>query len=308
MAEPFPVKKLLVTGASGFLGWNICSRAVSRYRVFGVYNSHSCDIGKVVPVHCDLTLGTELEKLFSEIRPDAVIHAAAAADPNYCQTHPEESKTINVTASVNIARQCAAYGIPCVFTSSDLVFDGTKPPYRENDPVCPLSLYGEQKAEAERTILAEYSNATVCRMPLMYGDAPLYAKSFIHPLVAALKSGTTLSLFTDEFRTPVGATDAADGLFLAIAKESQGILHLGGPERLSRFAIGQCLAKALGITPCIEPIMQKAIKMAAPRAADVSLESTKAHMLGFHPKTMAATLQELNVIKMLHRNSVQKTV
>jgi dTDP-4-dehydrorhamnose reductase len=297
MADRLPAKKLLVTGASGFLGWNVCRAAVSRYQVFGTCNSHPFDCDGVVPVRCDLTAQAELERLFLEISPDAVIHAAAAADPNYCQTHPRESAAINVAASVNIARQCATRGIPLAFTSSDLVFDGTKPPYRETDPVCPLSLYGKHKVEAERDILALCAQAIICRMPLMYGDAPPHAKSFIHPLITAIKKGSELSLFTDEFRTPVCAMDAAEGLLLAVEKKAYGILHLGGPQRLSRFTIGHLLAEAINNSPHIHAITQKEIHMAAPRAPDVSLDSSKANALGYHPQTMASALQNLTIIK-----------
>ena len=78
-------------------------------------------------------------------KPDAVIHLAAASDPNYCQTHPEETFKINVTASSNIAGLCSDLKAACVFTSSDQVFDGKSPPYKENDDTNPLNIYGQQK-------------------------------------------------------------------------------------------------------------------------------------------------------------------
>ena len=76
----------------------------------------------------------------------------AASKPNYCQANPEDSFAINVTAAVDVARLCAARDIPMAFTSTDLVFDGTSSPYKEDDPVCPINVYGEQKAIAEQEI------------------------------------------------------------------------------------------------------------------------------------------------------------
>lgn len=289
--------RLLVTGASGFLGWNICRKAVRSHTVYGVYNRHRIAIDQTVQVKCDLTSGSAVDKLFSEIRPDLVIHAAAMADPNYCERFPERSEVINVTASVTIARLCARHRIPCAFTSSDLVFDGTRPPYREKDPVAPLNRYGRQKTDAERRMLEIHPGTIVCRMPLMYGDAPPDAKSFIHPMITALRNGTELTLFSDEFRTPLCAVDAVDGLLLALRKSNGGILHFGGPQRLSRYDIGILLAGVLNVRPSLRAVLQRDVSMPAPRAADVSLDSARARALSFNPIPMTDRLTQLECIR-----------
>jgi hypothetical protein len=81
------------------------------------------------------------ECYLQEVRPDAVIHTAANTDPNYCQENQSETYEINVNSSINIAGICADYSIPCAFTSTDIVFDGLNPPYREEDPVSPGGFY-----------------------------------------------------------------------------------------------------------------------------------------------------------------------
>ena len=291
------IRRLLVTGASGFLGWNVCRVASQEYEVTGVFHNHPIDISSVTMVQCDLTNPDTVRKLFSEYAPDAVIHTAAAADPNFCQNNPEFSEQINVNASIQIAQECARHSLPCAFTSSDLVFDGSSPPYKEEAPVAPLSLYGRQKVIAEQRMLAANLHTIICRMPLMYGDAPFGAKSFIQPMIAALRSGQVLKLFTDEYRTPISATDAAKGLLLALKHSDKNVLHLGGPQRLSRYDIGVYLSECLYIKGCIVPILQKDIIMAAPRAANVSLDSTKAQLLGFAPGTMEKELLKLSCIK-----------
>ena len=115
------MKKLLVTGAHGFLGWNICQTAKQAWEIFGTVFSNHGDIAGVNITKIDLTDFEALKKMFQEVCPDAVIHTAAKTDPNFCQTHWVESRKINVDASVNIAGLCADYEIPCVFTSTDLV-------------------------------------------------------------------------------------------------------------------------------------------------------------------------------------------
>ena len=133
--------------------------------------------------------------------------------------------------------------IPYVFTSTDLVFDGLNPPYKETDPVSPVNLYGEQKVMAERGILVRYPVAAICRMPLMFGVATPPATSFMQPFMQTLREGKELSLFTDEFRTPVSGKTAAQGLLLALA--ISGIIHLGGKERVSRYDFGRLLIEVL---------------------------------------------------------------
>ncbi|RCJ28009.1 NAD(P)-dependent oxidoreductase [Nostoc minutum NIES-26] len=287
------MKKLLITGASGFLGWHVCQLAKHEWEVYGTYYSHIIEPPDIKLVKVNLTDFQELKHIFSDIKPAAVIHTAAQSQPNFCQTHPQESSEINVTASNNIAGLCADYSIPCAFTSTDLVFDGLNPPYRETDAVCPVNIYGEQKVMAEVGMLERYPMTAVCRMPLMFGMATPTAKSFMQPFMQSLKEGKELSLFIDEFRTPVSAITAAKGLLLALEKVN-GRIHLGGKERISRYDFGQLLVDvfqlpAIGLKAC----RQQDVKMAAPRPVDVSLDSSKAFGLGYQPLSLREQLQDL---------------
>lgn len=289
------MKKLLLTGAGGFLGWNICRLASSRWNIFGTVFSHPIEIPGVSILQIDLTDFVGLKRIFRQVQPDAVIHTAALSNANFCQLNPEESYKINVDASVNIAGLCAEASIPCVFTSTDLVFDGLSPPYREEDPVSPVSVYGEQKALAEKNMLECHPGAAICRMPLMFGHPGPVASSFIQPMLEALQTGRELRLFVDEFRSPLSGRDAAQGLLMVLSKVS-GIIHLGGMERFSRFDFGRLLAHVYDYSdPKITPCRQQDIPMPAPRSKDVSLDSSKAFALGFKPGSIENELEALRV-------------
>lgn len=286
--------KIAVSGAGGFLGWNICRVAIEQgHDIIGIIHNNSLQLDKCVTEQCDLTDHIAVEKLIERIRPDSFIHCAAASDPNFCQQNQSLTEKINVQSSSYIAHLCARKSIAFSFTSTDLVFDGTSAPYDERANVNPLSVYGMQKAAAEQSILKENSSALICRMPLMYGAVPQGVKRFLQQWIDQLQSGKVLSLFTDEFRTPVSAADAARGL-LMFTGSAHGILHLGGKERISRYDFGLIAAEMLGVSPSlISGCKQSDIKMAAPRPADVSLNSNKAYLLGFSPGSIRSELQKV---------------
>lgn len=287
-------KKLLVTGASGFLGWNLCHYAQKDWEVYGTYFSHQVAIPGARLYKADLRDFAVLDQLFAEIKPDAVIHTAAASKPNFCQTHREESYAINVGVAVNIARLCGESQIPCAFTSTDLVFDGKNPWYKETDPVCPINYYGEQKAIAEQKMLQIYPAIALCRMPLMFGKPSPVSPSFLQGLVNSLQQGKQINLFIDEFRTPASDRSASQGLLLAVTKQVSGILHLGGKDRISRYDFGLLLADIMQLPPdTITPGKQADIVMVAARSPDTSLDSSKAFALGYQPLSLRAELSNL---------------
>ncbi len=290
------MKRLLVTGASGFLGWHVSQAAQHlRWEVFGTYWTHPVSIAGVSIHKVDLCDRVELRSLIDTLKPDAVIHCAAASQPNWCELNPDLSYVINVTASWDLAALCGDRQIPCVFTSSDQVFDGQQGSYSETDPVSPINRYGEQKVAAELGMRSRHADMRICRMPLMFGVAPT-APSFIQPFLTQLKSGQPLKLFTDEFRTPTSGFTAAKGLLLAVDCQ-QPLLHLGGEERLSRYAFGITLARvALLPQDLIQPCKQADVSMAAPRPQDVSLDSRLAYKFGYCPLSIEQELQQLQLI------------
>ncbi len=280
-------KKILITGASGLLGWHLCREATPIWEVFGVVFKNTRAFPGVTAVKTDLTDLKAVDALFKQIQPQLVIHAAAASSPNDCQTHPDETALINVDASSYIAERCAATGIKFVFTSSDLVFDGRNAFYRESDPVNPICIYGEQKALAEERVLNINPDATVCRLPLMYALQGPSQNNFMPQIVRAIQRGEPLKLFTDEFRTPIGVGSAAQSILRASHTVS-GLIHLGGPERVSRFDFGSRIARVLKRQPNhFIPCMRESMPMAAPRPRDVSLDSSLARQrIHFDPPAL----------------------
>ena len=290
------MKRLLLTGASGFLGWNICQIARKDWAIYGTYHAHPIYIRDVNLVRIDLGEYKDLKSLFNHVNPEAVIHTAVVPNPNFCEENPSVSYRINTEAAINIAGLCGDLDIPCLFTSTDLVFNGVNPPYAEDDEPSPLNVYGEHKVLAEIGMKRRCKSLVICRMPLMFGDPGPVASGFLKPLIRNMQSGAEVNLFVDEFRTPVSGKSAAEGLMIALEKLPD-IIHLGGMERVSRYDFGKLVASILHIPNAkLNPCRQQDVKTAAARPADVSLDSTKAQKLGFQPEKIEESLQKLQYL------------
>lgn len=293
------MKKVLVTGVSGFLGWHICEAARERgWQVTGVSHTRPAEIDGVDVRRLDLCDSQAVASLLSEVEPDGVIHAAAMANPNQCEVEPEMSQAVNVNATLQLAELCRQRGVRLVFTSTDLVFDGEHAPYAEDAATGPVNIYGRHKLAAEQGVLA--AGGVVCRMPLMFGNRADKPASFIGGWFKALAAGQELTLFYDEIRTPVSGSAAAAGLLLALETDVQGVLHLGGPEPVTRYDFGLKFCEVFGYDPAlIKSVPAASVTMAAPRARNVALLSERAFALGYNP---GSVLDQLQALWFCHKN------
>jgi dTDP-4-dehydrorhamnose reductase len=279
-------KKVLLTGASGFLGWNFCKQVSTNYELVGTYfRNKPADID-INWVKINLLDTPEISKLIDRVKPDIVVHLAAITNTTFCEEHPALSHHINVYTAVAVAEASQKAGIPMVFSSTDLVFNGTSGPYTEDDFSYPLSQYGLQKQMAEESLLGDFEHVFVARLPLMFGETPPYTTNFYTQTIKDLQEGEPVRAFIDEFRSMISASVASTWLqklieyaldTTPIGEEKEHLLHLGGSESCSRYEFTLKMVKEFGLDKqLIVPTMQKELDLVPARPPDVSLDSSLA--------------------------------
>jgi dTDP-4-dehydrorhamnose reductase len=272
--------RIVVTGASGQLGSYVLDQLVAGPHEIVAWSGSSMGSRaglRFRPV--DLSDKPALTAALQEADPGVVIHAAAMSSAEAVHRDPARGWAVNVSGTRVLAEWAARHDRRLVFTSTDLVFDGGKSWYREEDPAVPILDYGRTKRAAEPFVLA-VPRGLVTRISLLYGPACSLKKGFFDRAMASLRQGEAQTFFTDEFRTPLDYVTAARTLIKLGLSEMTGIIHLGGRERLSRFELMRRAAVALGIDPSlIRPSQHDQLRLAEARPADASLDTSRLSML-----------------------------
>src|SRR5882672_3218186 len=158
--------RVLLTGASGFLGSAVRDELVARgHEVLAAGRRPGA--GRAV----DLSQRGAAARLVDELAPDAVLHAAAMADIAPCAADPALARRVNAEAPAELAAACARRGARLLHVSTDQVFDGSRPGWREEDQPAPLHEYGASKLAGERGVLAACPGTLVVRTALLTGEA-----------------------------------------------------------------------------------------------------------------------------------------
>ncbi len=294
-------KRLLITGIAGFLGQHLARVACDTgYEVIGVVRSERSTPNMAASVRADLAEPGAARRTIDQSAPDAVIHCAANARTAECEHSPAIAHRDNVLATQHLATACE--GIPMVVCSTDLVFDGERPGgmYAEGDAIGPLNAYARSKVAMERMLAGMGSHTIIARLPLLFGppadkDAP---GCFLSAWAEHLRGGRELVLFTDEWRTPLSARDAARGLLACLERGTAGeTYHVAGGDRVDRYDLGERFASHAAGPLCFDATLMRAgvqadVPMPAPRAKDVSLDGTRAKSdLGFVPRPLDGELE-----------------
>ncbi len=271
-------ERWLITGASGQLGGYVLESLIREVSPRSV--TARAGAGPVVGCgaavqRVDLRDRNAVRACVEDVRPTNVLHLGGVTAVGAVFADPQAARRINVETSATLAECVARHGGRMVFASTDMVFDGTAAPYREDDRLCPVSEYGRSKVMAEQAVLA-VDNTLVVRPSLMYGFPRTHRATTFVKQIESLRRGEMIPLFTDEFRTPMWFGDAATAL-IALARSGQaGIIHIAGPERLSRYDMVRQFASVLGLASTnLVAASRLSIESPEPRPADLSLDVSR---------------------------------
>lgn len=233
-------RKLLITGATGTLGHAFGRICGHRGLPFCLTNRHDLDISNV----------QSIQSALDHHRPWAVINTAGFVRVADAEHEREACMEANAEGAAKLAAACAAAGIPLVTFSSDLVFDGSLgQPYREDDPVSPMGIYGLSKAKAEQHVLDVMPSALMIRTSAFFGPWDKY--NFAWNVISALARGEPVRAARNGVVSPTYVPDLCHAALDLLIDGENGIWHLANQGKLSWHEFAHRVAHGAGYDPSL---------------------------------------------------------
>lgn len=227
--------KVLVLGSSGIIGQHL--RLCVPETATPVWHRSR---GDAAHIGFDLTRG-DITEFLEEIMPEAIINLAGESSTDYVEKNWRDTLDINVSLPRVLASWCDRFNVRLFQVSTQAVFSGTNPPYLPTSKCYPVNRYGCQKLAAENAVL-EYPNTIIVRPTFILGVRP-FNTGRKNPLEAMLEGQS--KQVDDRFFSPLFARDCARMLWSVVGHD-QGesrIIHLGIPQKTSRYQIAQMLGE-----------------------------------------------------------------
>jgi len=295
-------RPIMVTGASGFVGWNAARYfAGRRHDVVATYRNlphYLHNVDGVRAVRLDVLDDTSVAEVVARFQPCCVLHFAALARPQR-DRDPRDLHRTNVEGTARLALRLAEHDIPIVYLSSDLVYPSNTPLATSETPVAPTGVYGQSKYEGELAVRELARRWVILRPSLMYGQGTPRSNSFTQFLEARWRSDSPAPVFVDQFRPFLFVNDLVDAVDRVLAHtEAWNTVHLcGGPERLSRYEFAVRYARLLGIsTRLIAPMQASELAGYSGGASNIDLDSSSLHRLGWRPRRLEEVYRQAQAL------------
>jgi dTDP-4-dehydrorhamnose reductase len=202
--------KLLIVGNQGQLGRELELRGIAAgFELTGI------DLPKL-----DLTRPDQVKAILEHSGAPLVVNAAAYTAVDKAESEPELAFAVNADGPRHLADQCHRLGLALIHVSTDYVFDGTATrPYLETDPISPIGVYGQSKADGEVAVSSRLSRHLILRTSWLYG---LYGANFVKTMLRLGKQRQSLSVVADQQGCPTCAADLAEAILAVASRFSQG--------------------------------------------------------------------------------------
>lgn len=261
--------RVLLTGATGYLGHHVESQIRARGLELVIAGRRAAD----VPL--DLADPASIQGALESVEPDLILNLAAVSSVGICETEPDLAERGNRDAPAVLAGS----GLRLLHVSTDLVFGGDRAPYASTATPDPLNVYGRTKAQGEAAVDA--GGGLVVRLPLLFGPSFDGCRG----ATDMIRGEQRVSLYTNEYRTPLHVADAATALVDLLLTDRTGVLHVAGQERVSRWDFGCRFTAVAGIAAdhivpgeCDDPTRPRDVSLVSdwdcPRSLDEALRDS----------------------------------
>jgi dTDP-4-dehydrorhamnose reductase len=266
--------RILVTGAKGMLGTDLCKILVARGHDIEATDIQEMDIR-------DFDLVRMKVRTFG---PDWVLHLAALTDVDACEKTPDEAFKTNTLGTQHVALACQEYGARMLYVSTVSVFDGTKcEPYTEFDTPNPQSWYSRSKYQGELIVEKLLSHYHIVRAGWMFGGGP-EDKKFVAKIMELASQRPMLTVVDDKFGSPTYTQDIASGMEQILHTGLYGTYHMvntGG--YCSRFEFSKAILEYAGNTTCtVKPVNSATFPLPAPRPRMEAARNLNLELRGLH--------------------------
>lgn len=253
------------------LGSAIAARALRQFDVFGVSRARRLLSTGWSHRSLDLLDSDAALELLERIRPQIVIHCAAATDVEQCERDPAGTHSLNVAATEQLARWSARNSVRFAYASTDSVFDGIRGGYCEEDLPRPLNEYARCKLQGEQVTTRCCRDALVIRTNFVGWNKegrPNFGK-WIHERLAR---GEKLPAFEDVRFSPLFVEDLAELILELVPRDAKGTFHVAARDSCTKYEFAHRLGRALHLaTSQIMPILLQDAGFRAKRPRDTSL-------------------------------------
>jgi dTDP-4-dehydrorhamnose reductase len=251
------MNKVLITGASGFIGPYLLREFLKRKKSTGtgpeitvLYNNHTINIADgIQAIKCDITETDSLSDVFRSVKPDTVIHLASGTPTRITGRDDNYIRQINLNATQHIAKLCAENNSLMIYTSTDLVYDEGINLIEDESKLNPLTIYAVTKLEGEQAVKEFAPRFIILRTSLVYGFTLSSYTSFFDTAYSIFNKGEQLRVFADQYRNPIYAEDAAKILYGIpnLYKENE-VINFCGDQYLSRYDMCLQMSEIFGFS------------------------------------------------------------
>lgn len=272
--------RILLFGANGQLGQELrhalapLGNVVCATRTGILADGSPCEVA-------DFDAPSSLPAMMARIAPDVVVNAAAYTTVDQAESEPEAAFRINAEAPACIARACAGRDALLVHYSTDYVFDGMATrPYREDDPISPLGVYGRSKSAGECAVRESGARHMMFRTAWLYA---WHGRNFMRTILRLAGERDVLRVVTDQVGMPTPAALVAEVTAEILGKPfcGSGLWHLATRNETSWYGFAQAIiqgAHARGLIthkPRVEPIATSDYPARARRPGYSSLDCSR---------------------------------